>query len=173
MSRVMVTTVGELGCGDMGDVLDLHEVTVRRGVKTILDHVSWSVEEGERWVVLCPNGAGKTTLMQLASARMHPSAGTVDIFAERLGAVDIFEMRPRIRLSIAAGADRTPRSEPVLNVVMTESDGMTGRWWESYEALDADRAQDLLAAFGVADLGERLFHNLPEGERKRVQLALE
>ncbi|HLS14603.1 MAG TPA: ATP-binding cassette domain-containing protein, partial [Beutenbergiaceae bacterium] len=87
------------------------------------------------------------------------------------GAVDIFELRPRIGLSSAALADRIPGGETALNVVMTASYGMTGRWWESYEDLDADRAKDLLAAFGVADLGERLFGTLSEGERKRVQIA--
>lgn len=155
----------------MGDVLDLDEVTVRRGAKTILDEVSWSVEEGERWVVLGPNGAGKTTLMQLAAARMHPTSGTVNIFGERLGRVDVFELRPRVGLSSAALADRIPGGEVVLDVVMTAAYGMTGRWRESYEELDAGRARDLLAAFGVAGLSERMFGTLSEGERKRVQIA--
>src|SRR5690606_41211233 len=99
----------------MGDVLDMTEVTVRRGSTVILDKVSWSVEEGERWVVLGPNGAGKTTLMQLAAARMHPTSGTVDVLGERLGKVDVFELRPRIRLASAELADRLPGGAPLLD----------------------------------------------------------
>ncbi len=155
----------------MGDVLNLSDVTVRRGQKTILDGVNWSVNEGERWVVLGPNGAGKTTLMQLASARMHPTSGTVEIFGERLGSISVFELRPLIGLASAALADRIPGSELVLDVVRTASYGMTGRWREDYDALDDDRAMALLGAFGVAGLAKRHFGTLSEGERKRTQIA--
>ena len=155
----------------MGDVLELSEVTVRRGPTVILDTVSWSVEEGDRWVVLGPNGAGKTTLMQLASARMHPTSGSVDILGERLGRIDVFELRPRIGLASAALADRIPGGERVLDVVLTASYGVTGRWRESYDPMDEARARDLLAAFGVERFAERMFGTLSEGERKRVQIA--
>ena len=46
---------------------------MRRGEATLLDAVTWTVEEDERWVVLGPNGAGKTTLLQVAAAQLHPS----------------------------------------------------------------------------------------------------
>ena len=68
----------------------LNDVTVRRSGAPILDEVSLEVNEGERWAVLGPNGAGKSTLVRLLSARMHPTSGTVDIFGERLGRVDVF-----------------------------------------------------------------------------------
>lgn len=155
----------------MGDVLDLSEVTVRRGTTVILDKVSWSVSEGERWVVLGANGAGKTTLMQIASARMHPTSGTAEILGERMGRVDVFELRPRIGLASAALADRIPGGEIVLDVVLTASYGVTGRWRESYDPMDVARAKDLLAAFGVERFADRMFGTLSEGERKRVQIA--
>ncbi|MFV0427686.1 MAG: ABC transporter ATP-binding protein, partial [Beutenbergiaceae bacterium] len=155
----------------MGDVLELTEVTVRRGQTTILDRVAWSVEEGERWVVLGANGAGKTTLMQIASARMHPTSGTVDVLGERLGKIDVFELRPRIGLASAALADRIPGGERVLDVVLTASYGVTGRWREGYDGVDVERAHDLLNAFGVNHFSDRMFGTLSEGERKRVQIA--
>ena len=77
-------------------VLDLRGVTIRRGGTTILDSVSWTVADGQRWVVLGPNGAGKTTLLQIASGRMHPTSGTATVLGCRLGAVDVFDLRPRV-----------------------------------------------------------------------------
>ena len=56
-------------------------------------------------------------------------------------------------------------------MVLTASYGMVGRWRERYDALDADRADELLEALGVADLAQRRFGTLSEGERKRVQIA--
>ncbi len=155
----------------MTPVLDLQDVSIRRGAKTILDHVSWTVADGERWVVLGRNGAGKTTMLQIAAGRMHPSSGTAHVLGERLGAVDVFELRPRIGVASAALADRIPGSETVLDVVLTAAYGMTGRWREQYEALDHERARALLDVFGVGDLAERTFGTLSEGERKRTQIA--
>lgn len=155
----------------MTDVLNFQDVTVRRGDKLILQDVSWQVADGERWVVLGPNGAGKTTMLQLAATRMFPTSGTVDVLGERLGRVDVFEMRSRIGLASAALADRIPGGERVRDVVMTASYGVTGRWRETYDEYDEQRAHDLMAAFGVEHLAERRFATLSEGERKRAQIA--
>ncbi len=155
----------------MNTVLELVDVSVRRGQATLLDRVSWRVDEGDRWVVLGANGAGKTTLVQLCSAQMHPSSGTATILGETLGAVDVFELRPRIGFTSAAIAERIPRDELVHDVVVSASYGVVGRWREVYDDLDHDRARDLLTEVGVARLAERTFGTLSEGERKRVQIA--
>ena len=155
----------------MSDVLDFSGVSIRRDGATLLDTITWEVSEGDRWVVLGPNGAGKTTLLQLAAANLHPTRGTVVILGETLGAVDVFELRPRIGLSSAALADRLPGKETVRDVVLTASYGVVGRWRERYDALDGDRADELLEALGVAGLAQRRFGTLSEGERKRVQIA--
>ena len=63
----------------MDTVLELADVSVRRGQATLLDGVSWTVREGDRWVILGANGAGKTTLVQVCSAQVHPTAGRVTI----------------------------------------------------------------------------------------------
>jgi iron complex transport system ATP-binding protein len=155
----------------MSDVLDFRGVSVVRDGATLLDRVDWQVSEGERWVVLGANGAGKTTLLQLAAANLHPSRGRASILGETLGAVDVFELRPRIGLSSAALADRLPAKETVRDVVLTASYAVVGRWRERYDALDSDRADELLDALGVAGLAQRRFGTLSEGERKRVQIA--
>ena len=155
----------------MSDVLEFAGVSVVRGQTRLLDDITWEVEEGQRWVVLGPNGAGKTTLLQLAAARMHPTLGVAGILGEVLGAVDVFELRPRIGLASAALADRIPGDEVVHNVVVTASYGVVGRWREDYDTLDHVRASELLTALGAEHLADRTFGTLSEGERKRVQIA--
>ena len=151
--------------------LQLADVTVRRGQKLLLSGIDWTVEEDERWVILGPNGAGKTTLLQLAAALSHPTSGTVAILGERLGAVDVFELRPRIGLSSAALAQRIPSGELVSDVVVSAGYAVIGRWREAYGRLDVRRARALLERFGVGELSERTYGTLSEGERKRVQIA--
>jgi iron complex transport system ATP-binding protein len=152
-------------------VIAVDRVTVSRGGSDLLHDLSWQVELDERWVVLGPNGAGKTTLLNLASARLHPTRGTVDILGERLGRVEVAELRTRIGLSTAGLHDRIPPDERVLDVVVTASWGVVGRFRESYEALDTARAIALLDQLGVATFAQRPYGTLSEGERKRVQIA--
>ncbi|MGH8881328.1 MAG: ABC transporter ATP-binding protein [Stackebrandtia sp.] len=152
-------------------VIDVRDVTVRRGESTLLDHVDWQVELDERWVVLGPNGAGKTTLLNLVSARSHPSSGSVRILDEQMGKVDVFELRPRIGISTAALAESIPADELVSNVVVTAAWAVLGRGKENYDTLDEVRARVLLEQFGIDGLAERRYGTLSEGERKRVQIA--
>jgi iron complex transport system ATP-binding protein len=155
----------------MDAVLEFADVTVKRGQATLLEGVDWTVEEDERWVVLGPNGAGKTTLLQVAAAQIHPTSGVAGILGEVLGAVDVFELRPRIGLTSAAIAERIPRDELVRDVVVSASYSVLGRWREHYDELDHDRARDLLVEVGAGELLDRTFGTLSEGERKRVQIA--
>ncbi|KGN38724.1 ABC transporter ATP-binding protein [Knoellia subterranea] len=155
----------------MSDVLAMAGVSVVRGGATLLDDISWEVEEGQRWVVLGPNGAGKTTLLQLAAGRMHPTRGVAGVLGEVLGAVDVFELRPRIGLASVSLAERIPGGERVSDVVVTASYGVVGRWRENYDDLDHARAGELLGALGAGHLADRTYGTLSEGERKRVQIA--
>ena len=59
----------------------------------------------------------------------------------------------------------------MLNVVVTASYGVTGRWREGYERDDERRAFGLLNEWGMGPLINRAFATLSEGERKRVQIA--
>jgi iron complex transport system ATP-binding protein len=152
-------------------VIQVDDATVTRSGTYLLRGVTWRVELDERWVVLGPNGAGKTTLLNLAAARLYPTAGTVHVLGERLGRVDVNELRTRIGLSTVALHDRIPYDEKVLDVVVTASWGVLGRFRETYEAADVSRAGRLLVQMGAGGLAARAYGTLSEGERKRVQIA--
>jgi iron complex transport system ATP-binding protein len=155
----------------MTAVVELAGVSLVRGGARLLDGVDWTVDEADRWVVIGPNGAGKTTLLQILAAQIHPTTGVVGLLGEVLGAIDVFELRPRIGLTSAALADRLPKSERVSDVVVSASYAVLGRWIEEYDELDHQRAKELLDELGIAHLADRTFGTLSEGERKRVQIA--
>ncbi|WP_419993797.1 ABC transporter ATP-binding protein [Streptomyces boninensis] len=155
----------------MSDVLELVDVSVVRGERALVDRVSWSVAEGERWVILGPNGAGKTTLLNIASSYLFPTTGTVQILGEKLGSVDVFDLRPRIGMSSSVLAEKLPKSQTVLQTVLTAAYGMTAGWQEDYDAVDEDRAKAFLDRLGMTDYLDRKFGTLSEGERKRTQIA--
>jgi iron complex transport system ATP-binding protein len=153
------------------EVVRLRGVGIRRGSSMLLREVTWTIHDDERWVVIGPNGAGKTTLLQVTAAQLFPTEGTAEVLGERLGATDVFELRPRIGLASAALADKVPAGEKVIDLVLTASYAIMGRWKEEYDSLDVTRAVELLDALGCAHLIRRRFATLSEGERKRVQIA--
>ena len=155
----------------MSTVLEFSDVDVKRGHKYLLKNINWSVDETDRWVIVGPNGAGKTTLIQLAAARMHPTKGEVKILEEKMGRVDVFELRPRIGLSSSSLNPLIPELEKVINVVVTAGYGVTGRWREEYDKMDLRRAYDLLDEWGMGALMNRKYGTLSAGERKRTQIA--
>jgi len=155
----------------VASVLELAGVSVRRSTKLLLDQVDWTVEEGQRWVVMGPNGAGKTTLLQIAAGALHPTVGSVQILGELLGAVDLAELRQSIGWASGSLAGSLPPRESVRDAVLTGAWGVTGRWREAYEQRDLARTERLLGDWGLAALAGRTFGTLSEGERKRVLIA--
>ena len=59
-------------------VIELRGVTVRYGRREVLDHLDWTVRQGERWLVAGPNGSGKTTLLSLITGD-NPAAYANDV----------------------------------------------------------------------------------------------
>ena len=155
----------------MSRVLEFSDVSIVRDGKAILDQVNWTVNGDERWVVLGPNGAGKTTLLQIAAALVHPSKGKARLLDQTMGAVDIFDLRPRIGFVSSAMTRRIPPEETVLNVVMTAAYSVTGRWNEEYEDIDVKRARRVLDEWKLGTFVDRTFGKLSDGEQKRVLIA--
>lgn len=155
----------------MSTVIDLQNVSIVRSEKPILDSVTFAASSSERWVVLGSNGAGKTTMLRVCAAQIHPSSGQATILNQRLGEVNVFELRTRIGFASSALANQIPNSESVLNAVMTASYGVTGRWNEEYDSIDERRAMRVLREWELEDFAQRAFGTLSDGERKRVQIA--
>jgi iron complex transport system ATP-binding protein len=154
-----------------GNVLELRDVAVRRGDRTILGPITFSIKPGERWVILGPNGAGKSTLLQILATRIFPSSGSVSILDKEMGKVDLAELRTQIGICGALISEEIPDDEVVRDVVLTAAYAILGRWNEAYDLWDESRAVALLTTFGVRDLADRRYGTLSEGERKRVQIS--
>lgn len=152
-------------------VLELRDVTVRRGDRTILGPITFAIRSEERWVVLGPNGAGKSTLLQILATRFFPTAGSVHVLEKEMGKCDLSELRTQIGICGALISEVIPADETVRDVVLTAAYAILGRWNEAYDLWDESRAVALLTTFGVRDLADRKYGTLSEGERKRVQIS--
>ena len=152
-------------------MIDLRAVGVRRDGTVVLDDIDWSVQRGERWVILGPNGSGKTTLLTLAGARLWPTSGRVEILGSCLGRVDVRTLRPRIAL-VSGSVTRQLRADlPHVDVVVSGRHGALETWWHAYSDEEWAEADRLLEEAGFAAIATRPFGVISEGERQHVLLA--
>ena len=122
------------------EVLKLRGVSVRRETSLLLRNIDWTAHENERWIVIGPNGAGKTTLLQGASTLLFPTEGGGEVLGERLGEVDVFDLRPRIGLTSAAIAEgivrrvggsrphwmwQPPAATPISRMILSDASRMS------------------------------------------------
>ena len=72
---------------EKGKVLvDLRNVNVRFGRRTLFKNFAWTIREGERWLLRGPNGSGKTTLLSLITGDSPLGyACDVTVFGQRRG----------------------------------------------------------------------------------------
>jgi len=142
--------------------------TYRSGARdlTVLDHVSFAVQEGETVAIVGPSGSGKTTLLGLCAGLDEPSEGRVVLNGIGLGPLSEDE-RAAVRNQHVGFVFQTFQLIPTLTaienvMVPAELRGATGI---------RNRAADLLTQVG---LGDRLHHyptQLSGGEQQRVALA--
>ena len=151
-------------------VIELRDVTFRRGGTQILHGISFTVQAGEQWALLGPNGAGKSTILAMCGAELHPTSGTVAVLGGRLGRV---ELQP-LRRSIGHVNPRHPLSFP-LRVREVVSTGITGtidtppRWRP--EPADLERVDALIETLGLAHRAQDRWDTLSQGERGRTLIA--
>jgi len=131
-------------------------VSVMRGDRMVVTHLSFGVEAGEALVLVGPNGAGKTTLIRCIAGLLRLSAG-------------------QIRLE-GAQPERTLGEEchyvGHLNGVkasLTVEENAT--FWCRYLGGAAEQVEPALATFGLATTRDIPAGYLSAGQKRRLALA--
>jgi iron complex transport system ATP-binding protein len=153
-------------------IIELDCVSYRQRGVDILTDVSWSIQRGERWAVLGPNGCGKTTMLRIACGYLWPTSGVVRRFGEEL--VDLRELRKAIGWVAHDLAPLIPPREHVIATVVSGKFAQLGlKPYGDTQPTDADfdAARSLLTAMGCADLADKQFGVLSQGERQQTLVA--
>ena len=61
-------------------ILKFDGLSKKFGNKTVVDHISLEIKEGEIFGLLGPNGAGKSTTLNMVCSLLKPTSGNIEIF---------------------------------------------------------------------------------------------
>lgn len=157
-------------------MLEAAGVHVRFGDRVVLESVDLAVAEGEFHGVMGPNGAGKTTFFNVLTGRVKPSRGRV-----RLGGEDVTGLSPH-RIA-AKGIARSFQIMTLFNEFSARDNVMMGlpefraRGHDVVHAAAGDRkfaerADEALAAVGLAEKGDVRAKDLSYGDRRALEIAV-
>ena len=156
--------------------LEVDNLSHSFGGLTALADVRLAVAPGERRAIIGPNGAGKTTLFNIISGIFRPSTGRIRLFGQ-----DVTRLPPHRRAQL--GLARTfqistlfPRLS-VLDSVLLAVQGLDAARFTLHRRRAAyghllERAESLLADWGLADRARQVTRQLSYGEQRQVELVL-
>ena len=160
-----VSAVGQEGCDDGKMVLRTENLVKKYRQRTVVNHVSINVTQGEIVGLLGPNGAGKTTTFYMTTGLIAPYEG--QIF---LNDMDItkFPVYKRAQCGIGylaqeASVFRKLSVENNIKAVLEMTD--------TSKKYQAEKLESLIAEFRLQKVRKNLGIQLSGGERRRTEIA--
>lgn len=143
-------------------MLELRSITKHYDSRLLADQLSLQVAEGEIVALLGPSGSGKSTLLKIAAGLEEAEAGSVWFDAQ-----DITRLAPERRGFALMFQDFA--LFPHLDVRDNVAFGLVEQRVKKAEA--RQRAEAMLARFGLAAHARQRVWTLSGGEQQRVALA--
>lgn len=153
-------------------VVGMENVVIKYGEKVILDHVNWTVGQGERWALLGHNGAGKSTLLSLINGdNPQAYANNIILFDRKRGTGEsIWDIKKKIGFVSAELFQYFPSGTSCLQVIESGFYDTLGLFRPSNpnKAAIAGRWMSLLEIGGSAGT---LFRNVSASTQRLCLLA--
>ena len=137
----------------------------------ILSNESWTIHEGENWVLMGANGSGKTTLLRILTGYLQPTSGTIETLK---GRVDDehgwFDRRQHIGVVSSSISRLIEDDQFAGDVVLTGREGILN-FWEKPEPEDVQKCISVLKQIDAWHLKDRAWEQLSQGERQRILIG--
>lgn len=158
--------------GNEPEIIRCTDVSIKYGSRTILNHLNWTVHEGEHWAINGENGSGKSTLLSLVCAD-NPQSYACDIalFGHKRGSGEsIWEIKRHIGYVSPEMHRAYQKNLSALDIVASGLFDTVGLFinpdGEQYEV-----CRRWMKIFGIEHLAERPYLKLSSGEQRLCLLA--
>ena len=146
-------------------VLSTDNLVKKYRQRTVVNHVSINVHQGEIVGLLGPNGAGKTTTFYMTTGLVTPNEGRVF-----LNDVDITTLPVYKRAQLGIGY--LPQEASVFRTLSVEDNIRTVlEMTDLAPAEQKDRLEQLISEFHLQKVRKNLGNRLSGGERRRTEIA--
>jgi len=146
-------------------VLSTDNLVKKYRQRTVVNHVSIDVHQGEIVGLLGPNGAGKTTTFYMTTGLVTPNEGRVF-----LNDVDITTLPVYRRAQLGIGY--LPQEASVFRTLSVEDNIRTIlEMTDLTPAQQKDRLEQLISEFHLQKVRKNLGNRLSGGERRRTEIA--
>ena len=152
------------------NVIEVDHVTLRRGTRTLLHDINWTISQGEHWALLGANGSGKTTLLKILTGYEWPTSGRVSVLQKRHGEYDLRRLRKSIGWVSNMLETKLPLQDSALEITGSGFDSSFGLYRELSDGETA-RCHEALELMRIAPLSSQTFGTLSQGEQKRTLIA--
>lgn len=148
--------------------VEIHDLVVAAGAKTLLDHVTLDIEAGTWCTVIGPNGAGKTTLVETVAGLRRTSHGDVLISGQSVGTLHERELARLV--SFVPQHPEIPAGMSVRDYVSLGRVAYHGVL-RAPSAGDRGVVDSVLERLSLTNFSQRDVVTLSGGERQRMVLA--
>lgn len=146
-------------------VLRTENLVKRYGKRTVVNHVSIDVTQGEIVGLLGPNGAGKTTTFYMTVGLITPNEGEIFLDNRNITSYPIYK-RARLGIGYLAQEASVFRKMTVENNIRSVLE-MTGKPKEYQRA----KLESLIEEFHLQNVRKNYGDRLSGGERRRTEIA--
>ncbi len=155
------------------ELLNLHEAEVRIDGRTILSVPEFSIDEGERLVVLGPNGSGKSTLIKMLTRELQPVwKEEPPLLFRGSRNTSLEEINQVIGVVSTSIEERMVVHRSALDIVLGGYFGSVGVPFRRAVTPEQDKAaRQILRDMGLASLATRDMKTLSTGQMRRVLIA--
>jgi len=144
-------------------VIETNSLTKRFGTLVAVDHISFSVEEGEIFGFLGPNGAGKTTTINMLTTILNPNEGSA-----KVGGFDVEKQDAKVREIIGLVPQDLTVDEDLTGM---ENMMLQAKLYHVPTKVAKERIRDVLSLVRLTDAANRRVETYSGGMRKLLELA--
>ena len=154
------------------EIVRLNKVSIRYGDRTILKELDWVVREGEKWALSGVNGSGKSTLLSIICADNPQSyACDVSLFGRKRGTGEsIWEIKKHIGYVSPEMHRSYLKNLPAIDIVASGLHDSIGLYVRPKPG-QREVCLQWMDTFGIAQLADRPFLKMSDGEQRLVLLA--